>query len=140
MYKLSLRDLSPRSAHTPLIQITPSPIGNILIDDSAFPFHLMPNNVALLTRSHKAIAAKKKARREQIKEITFDDEARRYVFHLYSFLSSFFLREFLTGFHKRKLAKKEAARGRAKEREKQERLEARREVCLHIFMSSYSLF
>lgn len=37
----------------------------------------MPNNIALLTQSHKAIAAKKKARREQIKEITFDDEARR---------------------------------------------------------------
>ena len=50
------------------------------IDDSAFPFHLMPSNIALLTQSHKAIAAKKKARREQIKEITFDDEARRYVF------------------------------------------------------------
>jgi ribosomal RNA-processing protein 17 len=49
----------------------------MLIDDSAFPFHLMPNNIALLTQSHKAIAAKKKARREQIKEITFDDEARR---------------------------------------------------------------
>jgi hypothetical protein len=72
------------------MQITPSPIGNILINDSAFPFHLMPNNIALLTQSHKAIAAKKKARREQIKEITFDDEARRYVFHLILFLSSFF--------------------------------------------------
>lgn len=101
----------------------------------------MPNNIALLTQSHKAIAAKKKARREQIKEITFDDEARRYVFILYPLLSSFFrLREFLTGFHKRKLAKKEAARSKAKEREKQERLEARREVCLHLFMSPYSPF
>ena len=39
-------------------------------------------------------------------------------------------REFLTGFHKRKLQKKEAAKQKAKEREKQERLEARREVCL----------
>ena len=71
-----LRSL-PRSAYTPFIQIRPSPIGNILIDDSAFPFHLMPNNIARLTQSHKAIAAKKKARREQIKEIKFDDEARR---------------------------------------------------------------
>lgn len=43
-----------------------------------------------------------------------------------------FLREFLTGFHKRKLAKKEAARSRAKEREKQERLESRREVRLYL--------
>jgi ribosomal RNA-processing protein 17 len=34
----------------------------------------------------------------------------------------------LTGFHKRKLAKAEAARTKAKEREKKERLEARREV------------
>ena len=38
----------------------------------------------------------------------------------------------MTGFHKRKVAKKEAARSRAKEREKQERLEARREVRLHL--------
>lgn len=74
---------------------------------------LMPrNNLDTLTQSHNAIAAKKKAKREQIKEILFDDEARR---------------EFLTGFHKRKLAKAEAARSKAKEREKQERLEARRE-------------
>ncbi|TFK44806.1 nucleolar protein 12-domain-containing protein [Crucibulum laeve] len=70
------------------------------------------NNLAALTQSHKAIAAKKKARREQIKEVVFDDEARR---------------EFLTGFHKRKLAKADAARTKAKEREKQERQEARRE-------------
>ena len=37
-------------------------------------------------------------------------------------------REFLTGFHKRKLQKKEAAKKKALDREKQERLEARREV------------
>ena len=42
-----------------------------------FHFNLMPNNIALLTQSHKAIAARKKARRGQIKEIKFDDEARR---------------------------------------------------------------
>ncbi len=39
-------------------------------------------------------------------------------------------REFLTGFHKRKLEKKEQAKKKAQEREKQDRLEARREVCL----------
>jgi ribosomal RNA-processing protein 17 len=39
-------------------------------------------------------------------------------------------REFLTGFHKRKVAKKEEAKKKAKLREKQERLETRREVCL----------
>lgn len=35
----------------------------------------------------------------------------------------------MTGFHKRKLAKAEVARSKAKERERQERLQARREVC-----------
>ena len=39
-------------------------------------------------------------------------------------------REFLTGFHKRKVAKKEEAKKKAIFREKQERLETRREVCL----------
>lgn len=38
------------------------------------------------------------------------------------------IRDFLTGFHKRKVAKAEAARKKAQEREKQSRLEARREV------------
>lgn len=37
-------------------------------------------------------------------------------------------REFLTGFHKRKLEKQEAAKKRAMEKEKIERLETRREV------------
>ena len=47
------------------------------------------------------------------KAVIFDDDARR---------------EFLTGFHKRKLAKIEAAKKRSLEREKQERLQARREA------------
>ncbi|KAJ7251539.1 nucleolar protein 12-domain-containing protein [Mycena haematopus] len=72
----------------------------------------MPSNIASLTRSHAAIAAKKRAKSTQIKEILFDDDARR---------------EFLTGFHKRKLAKADAARKKAAEKEKQERLQARRE-------------
>ncbi|KAF8893969.1 hypothetical protein BD779DRAFT_1504532 [Infundibulicybe gibba] len=70
------------------------------------------SNLTVLTQSHKAIAAKKRAKRDQIKEILFDEDARR---------------DFLTGFHKRKLAKADAARKKAIEREKQERLEARRE-------------
>ncbi|TFY63711.1 hypothetical protein EVJ58_g3089 [Rhodofomes roseus] len=70
------------------------------------------SNMAVLTNSHKIVAAKRRAKREQIKEIVFDATARR---------------EFLTGFHKRKLEKKEAAKKKALEREKQERLEARRE-------------
>ena len=39
------------------------------------------------------------------------------------------VREYLTGFHKRKVAKKEDAKKRAQLREKQERQELRREVC-----------
>ena len=41
------------------------------------------------------------------------------------------LRDFLTGFHKRKLEKKDAARKKAIEREKKERLDARRKVSQH---------
>ncbi|KAK2463196.1 hypothetical protein APHAL10511_004851 [Amanita phalloides] len=70
------------------------------------------NNVALLTQSHRAIAAKRKARREQIKEIVFDEGARR---------------EFLTGFHKRKLERTEAAKNKAQERQKRARQETRNE-------------
>lgn len=46
---------------------------------SSVPFtSIMPrNNLDTLTQSHNAIAAKKKAKREQIKEILFDDDARR---------------------------------------------------------------
>lgn len=101
----------------------PAPKGN-----SCF---LSMSNIAVLTRAHSVVAAKKRAKREQIKEVLFDDDARRHLFR-----SSFSVtalttphREFLTGFHKRKLAKAEAARAKAKEREKQERLETRREVC-----------
>ncbi|KAF8894952.1 nucleolar protein 12-domain-containing protein [Gymnopilus junonius] len=72
----------------------------------------MSSNIAILTREHTAIAAKKRARRAQVTEVVFDELARR---------------DFLTGFHKRKLAKADAARTKAKEREKQERLQARRE-------------
>lgn len=47
------------------------------------------------------------------------------------FYQAFYLifpREFLTGFHKRKVARAEVARAKAKAKEKQERLEARRDV------------
>ncbi|KAF7315562.1 hypothetical protein MIND_00071500 [Mycena indigotica] len=70
------------------------------------------SNLTNLTRSHTAIAAKKRAKKSQINEIIFDEDARR---------------EFLTGFHKRKVAKADAARKKAAERERQERLETRRE-------------
>ncbi|KAG0706084.1 nucleolar protein 12-domain-containing protein [Suillus ampliporus] len=72
----------------------------------------MDSNIAILTQSHRAVAAKKREKRNQIKEIVFDEDARR---------------EFLTGFHKRKVEKKEVAKQKAKLREKQERLDTRRE-------------
>lgn len=37
------------------------------------------NNLTALTHSRTIIAAKKRASRHQIKEIIFDDEARRFV-------------------------------------------------------------
>lgn len=70
------------------------------------------DNLSHLTRAHSAIAAKKRFKREQIPEVTFDEDARR---------------EFLTGFHKRKVAKANAAKKKAQDREKQERQELRRE-------------
>jgi ribosomal RNA-processing protein 17 len=99
------------------------------------------SNVSLLTQSQKIVAAKKRAKKEQIKEIVFDDNARRCVCHYTTTYSlPLFMnclnddmlvhREFLTGFHKRKLEKKEAAKKRAVERQKQEQLETRREVHL----------
>lgn len=41
------------------------------------------SNLAVLTKSHKIVAAKRRAKKEQIKEIVFDDAARRYVLRLY---------------------------------------------------------
>lgn len=43
-------------------------------------------------------------------------------------------RDFLTGFHKRNVIKKEAKKAKAIEREKQERLENRREVPINSFL------
>ncbi|KAL1745683.1 nucleolar protein 12-domain-containing protein [Schizophyllum fasciatum] len=70
------------------------------------------SNLDHLTRAHQAVAAKRRAKKNQVKEIVFDDAARR---------------DFLTGFHKRKVARTDAARKKAMEREKQQRLETRRE-------------
>ncbi|KAJ3806476.1 nucleolar protein 12-domain-containing protein [Lentinula lateritia] len=73
---------------------------------------MSPPNLNVLTQAHTAIAAKKRAKRHQVQEVIFDDIARH---------------DFLTGFHKRKLAKTEAAKKKALEREKQQRQEDRRE-------------
>ena len=35
------------------------------------------SNIAVLTRAHSVVAAKKRAKREQVKEVLFDDDARR---------------------------------------------------------------
>ncbi|KAF8530461.1 nucleolar protein 12-domain-containing protein [Hysterangium stoloniferum] len=69
-------------------------------------------NASLLTRSQTVYAAKKRAKKAQIPEIIFDDEARR---------------DYLTGFRKRNLEKKESKRKRAIERERLERLEIRKQ-------------
>ncbi|GAW05443.1 protein [Lentinula edodes] len=71
---------------------------------------MSPPNLNVLTQAHTAIAAKKRAKRNQVQEVIFDDTARH---------------DFLTGFHKRKLAKTEAAKKKALEREKQQRQEDR---------------
>ncbi|KIM32995.1 hypothetical protein M408DRAFT_326668 [Serendipita vermifera MAFF 305830] len=70
------------------------------------------SNISLLTHENKIWAAKKKQKKEQVKEVVFDEDSRR---------------EFLTGFRKRKLARQEAGKAKAIERERQGRLEARRE-------------
>ncbi|ELU38912.1 Nop25 domain-containing protein [Rhizoctonia solani AG-1 IA] len=74
---------------------------------------MAPSNAALLTRQSVAWAHKKRARQGQVKEIVFDEEARR---------------EYLTGFRKRNAERKKAAKAKATEREKQEHLEERRQV------------
>ncbi|WVQ98903.1 hypothetical protein IAU59_006034 [Kwoniella sp. CBS 9459] len=71
------------------------------------------SNIALLTEGADYIRRAKKARKEQVEEIKFDDEARR---------------EWLTGFSKRKKAKADEKRTRAKERDRQAHLDERRKA------------
>jgi len=44
-----------------------------------FSTYSMDSNLAILTQSHRAVAAKKREKRNQIKEIVFDEDARRYA-------------------------------------------------------------
>ncbi|KAG8740576.1 hypothetical protein FRC10_004153 [Ceratobasidium sp. 414] len=74
---------------------------------------MAPSNAALLTRQSKAWAHKKRARQGQVKEVVFDEEARR---------------DYLTGFQKRNAEKKKVAKAKAVEREKAEHLEERRQM------------
>jgi hypothetical protein len=93
----------------------------------------MASNVDLLTQSYKVVKAKKRTKLGQANAVVFDEDARRCVhirtpFHYSVRCMKLQSREFLTGFHQRKLAKKEDSKKRAQTREKEERLEARREV------------
>ncbi|CUA76225.1 hypothetical protein RSOLAG22IIIB_06153 [Rhizoctonia solani] len=72
-----------------------------------------PSNRAILTRQSVAWAHKKQARQGQVKEIVFDEEARR---------------DYLTGFRKRNAERKKAAKAKAVAKEKQEHLEERRQM------------
>lgn len=72
----------------------------------------MRDNAAILTAGSKAYAKKRKARKEQVEEVSFDPDARR---------------TFLTGFHKRKVQRRERAIAQAKAKEREEHLEMRRE-------------
>lgn len=91
----------------------------------------MASTSTILSHSQTVYRAKKRAKQNQIKEVVFDDDARTFVlvprtpsYTQYSRIDS----EFLTGFHKRKLQRTEEKRNKAIERDKQQRLEARREV------------
>jgi len=91
------------------------------------------SNVALLTEGQSYIARAKKERREQVESIKFDDDARRLA-HFYSIADLANIREWLTGFSKRKKAKIEEKRSRAKERDHQAHLDERRKVS-HLSMT-----
>ncbi|KAJ2001777.1 hypothetical protein GGI04_002363 [Coemansia thaxteri] len=72
----------------------------------------MRDNAAALTAGGKIYAKKRKARKDQVEQVEFDPKARQ---------------KFLTGFHKRKLERREHAIAQAKAKEREERLEMRRE-------------
>ena len=102
------------------------------------------SNIKVLTQSHAVAAKKRKAKRDEIQKITFDDEARRCVIQSHSSLlrgrgSTWnapvheIRREFLTGFRKRKQQRTEEKKAKRVEREKQERLEMRRQVSSFVF-------
>ncbi|PIA15129.1 hypothetical protein COEREDRAFT_28231, partial [Coemansia reversa NRRL 1564] len=70
------------------------------------------NNSTTLTRGGRVYAKKRKAKRAQVEEVVFDPTARH---------------SFLTGFHKRKVQRREHAVAEAKAYERQEKLDMRRE-------------
>ncbi|KAJ2811339.1 hypothetical protein GGI24_006847, partial [Coemansia furcata] len=66
------------------------------------------NNAALLTKGSKVYAKKRRAKKEQVEKIEFDPKARH---------------SFLTGFHKRKLERRENAIAQAKAKDREDYLE-----------------
>ncbi|KAG8863748.1 hypothetical protein FRB96_007585 [Tulasnella sp. 330] len=74
---------------------------------------LRPTNAAILSKESQVWAAKKRSRDAQVKEIKFDDKSRR---------------EYLTGFHKRNLARRAIGKAKAQERDKAMRQEQRKEL------------
>ncbi|KAJ2161699.1 hypothetical protein GGF46_001292 [Coemansia sp. RSA 552] len=71
-----------------------------------------PDNTTVLTRGARVYAKKRRARRAQVEEVQFDPKERR---------------SFLTGFHKRKVQRREKAQAEAKALERREALQMRRE-------------
>ncbi|CAG8651079.1 21498_t:CDS:2 [Dentiscutata erythropus] len=69
------------------------------------------DNLTLLTEGSKIYSEKRKRKNNQIPEIVFDETARR---------------EYLTGFHKRKLERQAKAKKIALEREKKEKAEIKK--------------
>ncbi|KAJ2453763.1 hypothetical protein EV183_001960 [Coemansia sp. RSA 2336] len=72
----------------------------------------MADNANLLTRGSRAVAMKRRARQKEVEEVQFDPKER------YSFL---------TGFHKRKVQRREKAAAEAKVQKRQEFLQIRKE-------------
>ncbi|CAG8598876.1 4939_t:CDS:2 [Diversispora eburnea] len=76
-------------------------------------FSMPMNNLTLLTRGNKIYSKKRKLKNSRPTEIVFDEDARR---------------EFLTGFHKRKLERKEKAKEAAIQKEKKARAESKKAI------------
>ncbi|KAJ2842722.1 hypothetical protein IWW36_005802, partial [Coemansia brasiliensis] len=72
----------------------------------------MADNTKLLTRGSRAVAMKRRARQKEVEEVQFDAKERH---------------SFLTGFHKRKVQRREKAAAEAKAQKRQEFLQIRKE-------------
>jgi ribosomal RNA-processing protein 17 len=83
------------------------------------------------------MAPYRKGKGKQVEQVIFDDEARRRVLFVHCRAAiQRSCREYLTGFRKRNLQKKEAGKKAAIEREKKMRREARQEVyIIHLAIS-----